>query len=37
MTTEKKIQIIEGDLNIKEHAEHFLTLTAAYMADEMGL
>lgn len=36
MATEKNIQIIEGDLNIAEHAEHFLRLTSAYMADVMG-
>ncbi len=36
MSTTKNIQIIEGDLSITEHAEHFLTLTAAYMADPMG-
>lgn len=36
MATEKNIQIIKGDLNIAEHAEHFLRLTSAYMADEMG-
>lgn len=36
MTTEKNIQIIEGNLNIEEHAEHFLRLTSAYMADMMG-
>jgi len=36
MITDKNIQIIEGDLNNGEHAEHFLKLTAAYMADPMG-
>ena len=36
MATGKIIQIIEGDLNNAEHAEHFLRLTAAYMADDMG-
>lgn len=36
MATEKNIQIIDGDLNIEEHAAHFLRLTSAYMADEMG-
>lgn len=36
MITGKNIQIIEGDLNIGEHAESFVRLTAAYMADEMG-
>lgn len=36
MTTEKNVQIIEGDLSNTEHAEHFVRLTAAYMADEMG-
>ena len=36
MSTGKKIQIIEGDLNNAEHAESFLRLTAAYMADPMG-
>ena len=36
MNTDKNIQIIKGDLNIAEHAEHFLRLTAAYMADPMG-
>lgn len=36
MTTEKNIQIIKGDLKIGEHAAHFLRLTAAYMADDMG-
>ncbi len=36
MTTNKKIQIIEADLHNPEHAENFLKLTAAYMADPMG-
>lgn len=36
MTTGKNIQIIEGDLNKEGHAEHFLRLTSAYMADVMG-
>lgn len=36
MITDKNIQIIEGDLNNTEHAENFLKLTAAYMADPMG-
>ena len=36
MSTNKNIQIIEGDLSIAEHAEQFLKLTAAYMADPMG-
>jgi ribosomal protein S18 acetylase RimI-like enzyme len=36
MITDKKIQIIEGDLNNPVHAENFLKLTAAYMADPMG-
>lgn len=36
MSTNKNIEIIEGDLSIPEHAEHFLTLTAGYMADPMG-
>ena len=36
MATGKIIQIIEGDLNNLEHAEHFSRLTASYMADEMG-
>lgn len=36
MVTDRKIQIIEGDLSNAEHAEHFLKLTAAYMADPMG-
>ena len=36
MSTNKKIQIIEGDLSNLEHAESFLKLTAEYMADPMG-
>src|SRR6056300_482297 len=36
MVTDKKIQIIEGDLSNAEHAENFLRLTSAYMADPMG-
>jgi len=36
MNTDKKIHIIKGDLNNAEHAEQFLRLTAAYMADPMG-
>ncbi|MCK5369226.1 MAG: GNAT family N-acetyltransferase [Cyclobacteriaceae bacterium] len=36
MNTSKNIQIVEGDLNIAEHAEGFLKLTGAYMADPMG-
>lgn len=36
MSTDKNIQIIEGDLDNLEHAEKFLELTAAYMCDEMG-
>ena len=36
MVTDNKIQIIEGDLNNLDHAENFLKLTAAYMADPMG-
>lgn len=36
MVTDNKIQIIEGDLNNLDHAESFLKLTAAYMADSMG-
>ncbi len=36
MTTEKNIQIVEGDLTNSEHAAHFLKLTAAFMSDEMG-
>lgn len=36
MGTLKNIQIIEGDLSISAHAESFLRLTAAYMADVMG-
>lgn len=36
MSTDMKIQIVEGDLHIPEHAEGFLKLTAAYMADPMG-
>ncbi len=36
MITDSKIQIIEADLNQLDHAENFLKLTAAYMADPMG-
>ena len=36
MITDTKIQIVEGDLNQLDHAESFLKLTAAYMADPMG-
>lgn len=36
MITEDKIQIVKGDLNHLDHAENFLRLTAAYMADPMG-
>jgi ribosomal protein S18 acetylase RimI-like enzyme len=36
MTTDTKIQIIEADLSNEAHAENFLSLTAAYMADPMG-
>ncbi len=37
MSTGSNIRIIEGDLNIEEHAQIFLKLTAAYMADPMGV
>ena len=36
MNTDNNIQVIEGDLSNPEHAENFLKLTAAYMADPMG-
>jgi ribosomal protein S18 acetylase RimI-like enzyme len=36
MITENKIKIVEADLNQLDHAENFLRLTAAYMADPMG-
>lgn len=36
MVTENKIQVIEGDLSNATHAESFLRLTSAYMADPMG-
>lgn len=36
MSTNNNFQIIEADLSIAEHAEPFLRLTAAYMADPMG-
>lgn len=36
MITDTKIQIIEADLSNEVHAENFLKLTAAYMADPMG-
>lgn len=36
MNTSNSIQVIEGDLKNQEHAENFLNLTAAYMADPMG-
>jgi ribosomal protein S18 acetylase RimI-like enzyme len=36
MITDMKITIVKGDLSNGEHAENFLNLTAAYMADPMG-
>lgn len=36
MSTDKEIQIVEGNLQNEEHAGNFLKLTAAYMADPMG-
>jgi len=36
MNTDNNIQVIEADLSNPEHAENFLKLTAAYMADPMG-
>lgn len=36
MNTDRKIHIIKGDLDNMEHAEQFLRLTSAYMADLMG-
>ena len=36
MITDNNIEIVEADLHNSEHAENFLILTAAYMADPMG-
>jgi ribosomal protein S18 acetylase RimI-like enzyme len=36
MITDAKIDIVQADLGNSEHAEQFLQLTSAYMADPMG-
>lgn len=36
MIEKKDVQIIKGNLNKKEHVEHFLRLTSAFMSDKMG-